>query len=279
MCQIADALIALQQVGNVKYMGWTLEFPCAMNCVNELQEIAKIMNGELEEWKQTVEDARNRFYELNYFTMVQLLDLRRELGKLKDTPSFHDESPKIEPSVLSLLHSVSPQVDNTSVMRKVQFCINKAEVMALEQKQLAADGNKDKDFESLGVEAGEDTSFKEDEESEASSTLFNCSGDQTHTSQLTLTYEKLNETQKAIYNNIVETCGFNDKLILMALSTCGENENECMEWCYENDANFPDDEPLSQQHILTDEDIESLSSDDEGSESVVSNQSSSFNGE
>ena len=259
MCQIADALIALQQVGNVKYIGWTLEFPCAMNFVNELQEIAKTMNGELEEWKQTVEDARNKFYELNYFTMVQLLDLRRELGKLKDTPSFH-KSPKIEPSVLSLLHSVSPQVDNISVMRKVQLCIKEAEVMVLEQK-------------SLGVEAGEDT---EEEEKEASSTLFNASGDQTHTSQLTLTYEKLNETQKAIYNNIL---GFNDRLVLMALSTCGEDENECMKWCYENDKNFPDDEPLSQQLTLTDDDTESLSSGDEESESVVSDHSTSFNGE
>ena len=241
--------------------------------VNELQQTAREMNGELKQWEQTVEDARNKFYEFNYFTTVQLLDLRRELGKLKEAPSSSLKPPDIGPGVLSLLHSVSPLVDVASVRSRVQLCINEA--MAEEQEQHATSNDADRD---IAVETRDDASCKE-EEGEASNTSLDVLGDQPlSTAQPTLNYDDLNDEQKKIYHNIVESSNFNEKLVLMALSRYGEDEEECLDWCNENEENFPAGDASSEQHSWTnDDDMESLSSDDDDdkneTESVASDHS------
>ena len=292
VCQIADALIALQQVGNVKYTGWTLRLPCMRDCVNELQQTAREMNGELKQWEQTVEDARNKFYELNYFTTVQLLDLRRELGKLKEAPSSSLKPPDIGPGVLSLLHSVSPKVDVASVRSRVQLCMSRAEeseAMAVEQEPHttaatnADAGSTDRDMDRLALETCDDAG--EQEEGEASNTSLDVSGDQPLSSaQPTLNYDDLNDEQKKIYFNIAESRVFSEKLVLMALSRGCEDEEECLDWCNNNEAKFPAEDASSVHTVMyDDDDMESLSSDDDGekneNESVASDHFASHNSE
>lgn len=113
MCHIAELLIELQQVGNVKYTGWILLVPCSRNeaIIDSLQGQAKIMERELMEWKETVSSARHQFYELNYYTTVQLLTLRKEL-------SMEKASSDVASDVLFLLQSISSQV-TTGVVRQV----------------------------------------------------------------------------------------------------------------------------------------------------------------
>lgn len=113
MCHIAELLIELQQVGNVKYTGWVLQVPCCRNgaVIDSLQGQAKKMERELMNWKETVSCARHRFYELNYYTTIQLLTLRREL-------SMERASSDIAPHVLFLLESISSQV-TTGVVHQV----------------------------------------------------------------------------------------------------------------------------------------------------------------
>ena len=70
-----------------------------------LQNLAMYMEQELENWKDGVDKARNRFYSLNYYTAKQLLDLRKELGKLREDPDC-----QITAHALALLKSISPDV-------------------------------------------------------------------------------------------------------------------------------------------------------------------------
>ena len=77
--------MALQQYGSGDYIGWEMKFPCALpNVVEELQKVASKMEDDLEKWKQEIQEKRDEFYELNYYTTQQLLLLREELGRLKE---------------------------------------------------------------------------------------------------------------------------------------------------------------------------------------------------
>ena len=92
MCEIAEVLIALQQVGNVKYIGWYITVPCKPELIPDLRKLHDLMKTELEIWMQKVRNARHDHYELNYYTTPQLLTLRRVLGHLKGTKASFDSS-------------------------------------------------------------------------------------------------------------------------------------------------------------------------------------------
>ena len=108
ICRIAEVLLTLQQVGNVKYTGWLLQVPCSADrgVIHQLQAQAKLMEDELYRWKETVRSKRASFYELNYFTTLQLLNLRREFGRLRNSSG----SAVIAPQMLTLLQSISAHV-------------------------------------------------------------------------------------------------------------------------------------------------------------------------
>lgn len=117
MCHIAELLVNLQQVGNVKYTGWILQVPCSVDSaiINSLQNQAKKMEVELDNWKDSVHNSRQDFYELNYYTTVQLLALRRELSMERD----------VAPNVLFLLLSISSEVTSSNVREIVTHVITR----------------------------------------------------------------------------------------------------------------------------------------------------------
>lgn len=110
--------MSLQQFGRVKYIGWKLSFSVqgAESDTAGLQTLAMYMEQELENWKDGVDEARSQFYNLNYYTAKQLLDLRSELGKLREDPDNH----RITPHALALLKSISPDVTVQLVYEAVQ---------------------------------------------------------------------------------------------------------------------------------------------------------------
>ena len=118
MCvrRIADALMALQQYGSGDYIGWEMSFPCALpNVVEELQKVASKMEDDLEKWKQEIQEKRDEFYELNYYTTQQLLLLREELGRLKEPGED-----QVKPHAMALLQSISREVSADAMKRYVQ---------------------------------------------------------------------------------------------------------------------------------------------------------------
>ena len=100
-------------MGNINYTGWVLRVPCSndSDLVSILQDLAKEMEEELGDWKRLVTNKREDFYELNYYTTVQLLTLRKELGKVMQSGKKDDVSPE----VLALLQSISNGITSSIV--------------------------------------------------------------------------------------------------------------------------------------------------------------------
>jgi len=121
VCHIADLLLSLQHVGNVKYIGWSLQVMCCASAdfiVNTLQDQIDHMNAELNMWNHNVKCMRNDFYELNYYTTSQLLVLRQALIKLK-----HNETCALETEVLFLLQSISAETELELVVSAVKLAM------------------------------------------------------------------------------------------------------------------------------------------------------------
>ena len=114
MCHIAETLILLQQAGNVKYIGWKLELQaCSIQstCISVLKEIATSLQDEITKWEEEMEIMRDQFYELNYYTTLQLLTLRKQLALQKT----NSRGTFLNSSILTLLQSVSRNVDSRIV--------------------------------------------------------------------------------------------------------------------------------------------------------------------
>ena len=92
--------------------------PCSTNkdIISILQCQAKRMEEELREWKKTVFEARNKFYELNYFTTIQLLVLRQELGAMN--AAFGNAN--VPSNILALLRSISFNITSDNVCKVVK---------------------------------------------------------------------------------------------------------------------------------------------------------------
>ena len=124
VCEIAEVLIALQQVGNVKYLGWYVTVPCKYELLLELRTLHNNMLCELYSWKEEVRKARHYHCELNYFTTPQLLTLRKELGCLKSSPST---SHTVSSQVRTLLQSIVPDIAIKTIIESMQSEVDEGE--------------------------------------------------------------------------------------------------------------------------------------------------------
>ena len=103
----------------MKYTGWVLNFHCAVDMVDTLQQQAKDMEEELQAWEDQVRQTQEQYYELNYYTTLQLLSLQKELGGLKTSGQSHAHTP-INPYVLALLESISTEITSLDVWEVVK---------------------------------------------------------------------------------------------------------------------------------------------------------------
>ena len=277
MCRIADVLLALQQAGNVKYTGWVLLVPCqyAKDGVNKLQEQAKIMEDELQTWENEVKRNREEFYELNYYTTLQLLSLRSELGKLKQS-LVHGVS-EISPTVLNLLHSISPEIaasDFKVVQDIIAVLLHSREGPMVDQDRITHDH--------LLVASTIDTAsvHKMDPENKfsvAADIFASIDTQDVATSpdvpQAKLTERDLNDRQKEIYANLVGYAEYPQQLVLMAIEKYEEDEYDIRNWCLMNSNTFEfseEEKPEDDQERSEDEDLTSEESESEDAASHIS---------
>ena len=143
VCQVADVLVELHHEGHVKYIGWHHQCPCSSNLTNELQHLTE-MKCELTAWKEEVAKQRQKFYELNYYTTLQLLYLRKELC---------EKSLLHSPNVLTLLLSISPDVQNSSVEEAIQYVAKNSLQPQDTSSDVSSTGHKGKylDLSDLGL--------------------------------------------------------------------------------------------------------------------------------
>ena len=221
--RVADALIELQQSGNISYLDWTMEVACGPDKVEALATQARLMENELTNWIDKVKQIRTHFYELNCFTTPQLVILRRELGPLK---SARANISAVSPMVLSLLQSISIDISKDTIVKAVKdvallplpnlFLSPLSTVPIYDSK---SNGRIPAEQEDKGTKL----SMKKREKA---STQKSC----------VLIADKLSDEQREISMYIVDRFGFPQQLVLKAFEeNKGEvNRYDIQNWCMEN---------------------------------------------
>ena len=272
--------MALQQYGSGDYIGWEMTFPCALSdAVEELKKVASRMENDLDKWKKEIQEKRDEFYELNYYTTQQLLLLREELGRLKEPGED-----QVKPHAMALLQSISREVSADAMKRYVQQVAN-----ILEQ-QRASSSTTEKAVKKKVQEPVSSSQLSGQETvaapvlspsaAEASSTLMaellKSEGAKTSAPLAQTQEHELTNDRKAILVNLEENFGFHRQLILLGFERCDSpvDQNEVSRWCLENqdkykyedeDKDEEDDEPMEEEEDT--QDMISLHSDmDDGRE-------------
>ena len=258
------------------------------------------MENDLENWMKEVEDKRNQFYELNYFTTPQLLSLCEELGQFK---CGLDQNNPIKSEVMTLLQSISREVTESDVKERIQIVCTILQEQSLAEAQLLDSHNKPKlshsiplppqsnAYTNLTPQAVEYTDVHH-QRSEMYNHDNQMSGMKSKVFEDTmkaeavlkapepqLKYEELTAKQKAIIENLKKENEFHRKLIMLAFDKCvkPDIEEEVEEWCLKHieDFIYPDSEANSD--VMTkpcfahsdDDDIPSAEEKDEEEEETV----------
>ena len=224
MRRIADALIALQQHGSGDYVGWQMWFPCNLpNVVERLQQEASKLEADLEQWKHEIQEQREQFYELNYYTTKQLLLLREELGRLQE-PGEN----VVKPEAMALLHSISRNITDN----EVKMCVLNV-VTTKDDVREDADDNLESTHESA---APNFTSPSSSSAIVADVHVVKSESSKCSTPQAKQKQDDLSPVQKAILLDIMENFEYDKKLILLAFDHCDNpnDHNTVVTWCIDN---------------------------------------------
>ena len=262
--RIADALMALQQYGSGDYIGWEMTFPCALpNAVEELKKVASKMEVDLDKWKKEIQEKRDEFYELNYYTTQQLLLLREELGRLKEP-----REDQVKPHAMALLQSISREVPADAMKRYVQQVAS-----ILEQQRAAIASNRENTIKEpvtsfshvqLSVQnAAKPTvmsasSLTAEASSALMADLLKSEGAKTSAPLAQTQEHELTNDRKAILVNLEQNFEYSRQLILLAFERCDNpsDKNEVSRWCLKNqdkynyedeDEDEEDDEPMEEE--------------------------------
>jgi hypothetical protein len=291
VCRIAEVLIDLQRVGNVKYTGWRLQVPCGLiSVVPMLHDQAKMMEHELANWKEEVTQKRGDFYELNYFTTLQLLTLRRELGVIKSKPNSGPAA--VTPNVLALLESISTQVTAPHVHAIVQNVISDGIRSATSAPSVSAqDGGSivPPSLSSPAVLGGGATSSgagggaSRQSEPSLAQVLFSSAEVQTASGAEDMKVDvaielpkiseaELSQEQRGMMQDLVNHYEFPNQLVLKAFEVCKENATkyDLQTWCLDNLDKYTFEGEAPEADLSDDDeddrksDASSMESDDEG---------------
>ena len=195
-------------------------------------------------------NARGKYYELNYFTTIQLLQLRKELGMLTQSNATHI----VKPNVLMLLKSISPQVDSRVVVDAMQ-----ASTHATQPEPMDYDGEMEAITTATAITTPTDVEVME------SSPAFEKQDPQQFISSPSaalklpsLMYENLTEHQQETYTHCVNFFGYSKRHVLRAFKECGKEATiyDIEPWCVSNEDITPDEErsvgPLEMEEDKTD---------------------------
>ncbi len=286
VCRIAEVLISLQQVGNVKYTGWRLQVPCGLHyIVPMLQDQAKEMEHELANWKEEVTQKRGDFYALNYYTTLQLLTLRRELGVIKSKPNTGPAA--ITPNVLALLESISTQVTAPHVHAIVQGVISDSIRSATSAPSVSTQDGASVISPSLsspavlGGTSSEGAGASSHGEPSLAQELFSSAEVQTASGAEDMKVDvelpkiseaELSQEQRGMMQDLIKHYEFPSQLVLKAFEVCKENaaKYDIQNWCLENLDKYAFDSEAREGEFSDDEDDDnkseasSMESEDEG---------------
>ena len=206
-------------MGHVKYRKFESKYSLhSVGIIDQLQERAKQMESDLDEWRTNIEKLRSKYYHMNYFTTRQLSLICQELSS-SYTITHHSPNPWF----INLLQSVCPTIDTHRLAT--------AAVMVAEERERAKKstffgfGSRDDSLpleEVTGDEEPQDTMRKDDLES----------FERRYTQQA-LKVDDLNETQQRLFQELCDL-DFSEELVLIALTESGCSFDDL----YENCLNF-----------------------------------------
>ena len=305
MTRIAEVLLDLQKAGNVTYSGWKVSFDCATYTVNtdsgeeeevqlqeesadqrvkQLQAYARQMEDELELWEKKVKESRSHHYELNYYTTLQLLRLRKELGLVHQNPTK-----PVDPQTLALLESISPKVTSSNVQNVIS---------SLEKQLVDLQMQADTPEESTQIEPSDIATTEEPSKAPLESTeLHMATPTVVKTQPLSslssvkmsdkpqLTENNLSDSQKKIFTDLVEYKEYDKLLVLKAFEQLPISSNlyDIQDWCDEKDGeyDFEDEEEEGKEDeetALSSDEYYSTDSGSDDEEKVTVFNQQSFSG-
>ena len=186
------------------------------------------MEDELSEWKKMVKDKRRDFYELNYFSTLQLLTLRKELGTIKNSERSRAVVP---PNAIMLLQSISSQI-TSSLVCDVIHRVGSVPITEVMESEDVTDDNQSFSPVSMMEDSAAKQTFAK---STVSHDSLNAKDD-------------LSPEERGIMDYIIQRLSYPKPLILKALETYrgeeGWDKYDIQTWCQNNAENFNNTEEV-----------------------------------
>ena len=193
--RLADALFKLLLVGHVKYSVFHKSYMLAEpGVLKTLEQDAKHLEADLEQWNAQVKNLRTDFYELNYFTSRQLSLICQQLSGSTDTNTL------IQPWFCNLLSGIYPTVKASLVLRAAE--------------RVAADRERTGQRAMLGLDTNSEQTDLEDMPANTDSAPGNdC--------RQILTVDDLDETAKEIFDYLTTIEEYSEQIVLRGLTEFG----------------------------------------------------------
>ena len=220
------------------------------------------MEKELKSLLDSINEQRLGFHALNYFTTQQLLQLRRELGNLRQ-----DTTREVTPQLYSLLSSFSLHIASNEIKNIVEsVCLILNEQESIYEKQ----ESRNEDYEMqlpLTTEISIVTVTVEPEYS----VNDECVVKENSQNELKILIENLSKDEEEIFDQLHDM-DFSDIVCYHAVkhvfSSNSDNKlGEAMEWCFTNSNQYEDDDVITPR-VFTDQDINVMSNIQESSHQI-----------
>ena len=207
------------------------------------------MEDDLNKWKDEVKKSRMEYYQLNNYTTAQLVVLRRELGKMKTNCVVT----AVDPGVMLLLYSISPDLTPAAVKDSVQnFLIERASTVNHGVETIFTEQHGKFTVQACPSSIKENLHAHHQSSNpligtvnvnkfEPNVILQSASVDMEQSSTTSqgkpsdvLSVKKLSGKQKETYVNLTSSYGFPAGLVLSALEHCGEDRFSAQQWCLDH---------------------------------------------
>ena len=216
--------------------------------VEKLTNQATNMENELKDLLDSINEQRLKFHALNYFTTQQLLQIRRELGNLKQ-----DSTREVTPSLYSLLSSFSLYITSDEIKSAIEaVCSMFKEQETIYEKQR----NKHEAFEvqlplATVLSIASETTQPEQNE-------YNSMANENTQNELKILIESFSEDEEEIFEQLHDGLEYSDLICYKAVkhvfsSNSVDKLNEAIKWCFENSSQYEDDD-IATHSVSTDQD-------------------------
>ena len=265
-----------------------LEIALAKQLVDSLKNIAKQMECGLEDWRNEVEGSRKDHYELNYYTTLQLLGLRKELALVRFKAGKRCSS-----DILALLQSISPNLTFEDVHDAVMSLQENSseELRSKHSVQELSDRAEELDQFSIPTSLVMDQSLQDSpaaippSSEDHTSTPSEVADENFFAEPAVLQEQDLEAQQRDIFTDLVGYQCYSKDLVLKALESSSSEANlyDIQQWCDKKKKKFHSTsskppssakrggmEKMSTKVIVSDTESEDLSDDESNTVDIFS---------